>query len=44
MVAVFLGTIIGGESINQLQIIAMIIILSGVFIINIPKYRFRIIR
>lgn len=42
MVAVLLGVLVGGESINTVQIVAMFIILSGVFLVNIPKYKLRL--
>lgn len=41
MVAVLLGVFIGGESVNALQLLAMCVILSGVFFVNMPKYKFR---
>ncbi|GCC53516.1 EamA family transporter [Chryseotalea sanaruensis] len=42
MVAVLLGVLVGGESINTIQVAAMFIILSGVFLVNIPKYKLKI--
>ena len=42
MVAVLLGVLLGGESINTVQIVAMFIILSGVFLVNAPKYKFKL--
>lgn len=41
VVAVLLGVLLKGESVNRLQLIAMLIILSGILFINIPKYKFR---
>ncbi len=41
VVAVLLGVLFGGEYINLLQIIALFIILSSVFIINFDKYKIR---
>ncbi|MGH2562920.1 MAG: EamA family transporter, partial [Ginsengibacter sp.] len=38
VVAVLLGVLFGGEIINGLQILALAIILSSVFIINFEKY------
>ncbi len=42
MVAVLLGVLVGGESINTAQIVAMFVILSGVFLVNISKYKFKL--
>ncbi|GAB2832463.1 DMT family transporter [Ferruginibacter profundus] len=39
VVAVLLGWGLGGESISWLQIIALVIILSGVLLVNIPRYK-----
>jgi drug/metabolite transporter (DMT)-like permease len=39
VVAVLLGVLFGGEVMNGLQIVALAIILSSVFIINFDKYR-----
>ena len=39
VVAVLLGVLFGGETINGLQIGALLIILCSVFIINLQKYR-----
>ncbi|MBS1509494.1 MAG: EamA family transporter [Bacteroidetes bacterium] len=39
LVAVLLGWAIGGEKITSLQILALVIILSGVLLVNIPRYR-----
>jgi len=38
VVAVFLGVFFGGESIDALQVVALALILSSVFIINFDKY------
>jgi drug/metabolite transporter (DMT)-like permease len=38
VVAVLLGVFFGGETINALQIGALVLILSSVFIINFDKY------
>ena len=42
VVAVLLGWGLAGEHISALQIIALIIILSGVLFVNIPKYRIKL--
>lgn len=42
VVAVLLGWGLAGEHISALQIVALIIILSGVFFVNIPKYKARL--
>ncbi|MEP7372041.1 MAG: EamA family transporter [Chitinophagaceae bacterium] len=39
VVAVLLGAIVAGEAISSVQILALIIILSGVMLVNMPKYR-----
>ena len=39
VVAVLLGVFIGGESMNFLQVIGLLIILSAVLLINISRYR-----
>ena len=39
VVAVLLGVFFGGETINSLQIVALAMILSSVFIINLDKYK-----
>lgn len=44
LIAVLLGVGIGGESINSLQVVAMVIILLGVLCTNIPLYKLKIIR
>jgi drug/metabolite transporter (DMT)-like permease len=41
VVAVLLGVFIGGESVNSIQVIAMLIILSGVLFVSIPKYKLK---
>jgi drug/metabolite transporter (DMT)-like permease len=39
VVAIILGAVIGKESITFLQIVSLAIILLGVLLINLPKYR-----
>ena len=39
VVAVLLGVFFGGEVIDNLQVVALAIILSSVFIINLDKYK-----
>lgn len=39
MVAVLLGVFLGRETINMPQVVAMVVILTGVLLTNIPKYR-----
>jgi len=41
VIAVLLGNFIANETINFLKIIALIIILGGVLLVNLPKYKFR---
>jgi drug/metabolite transporter (DMT)-like permease len=41
MVAVLLGVLVGGETMNTLQVMAMVVILSGVLFVNMPKYLLR---
>jgi drug/metabolite transporter (DMT)-like permease len=39
VVAVLLGAIFAGEKITSLQVFALMIILSGVLLVNMPKYK-----
>jgi drug/metabolite transporter (DMT)-like permease len=39
LIAVLLGRAFAGESISFIQVIALLVILSGVLLVNIPKYR-----
>lgn len=39
VVAVLLGSLLGGESIGLLQIIALVITLCGVLLVNMPRYK-----
>ena len=39
VVAMFLGWLIGGESISLIQILALMVILSGVLLVNLSKYK-----
>ena len=39
VVAVILGAVIAGETITNLQVLALIVILCGVLLINLPKYK-----
>jgi len=39
LVAVLLGWGLGGEAISALQIVALVIILCGVLLVNIPRYK-----
>lgn len=39
VVAVLIGWGLGGETITTLQVIALLVILSGVLFVNIPRYR-----
>jgi drug/metabolite transporter (DMT)-like permease len=41
VIAVFLGSLMANESINLVKIVALFIILAGVLLVNLPKYRFR---
>lgn len=39
VVAIILGAIIAGEAITKWQVISLVIIISGVLLINLPKYK-----
>jgi len=41
VIAVFLGSIIANESITLMKVVALLIILAGVLLVNLPKYKFR---
>ena len=41
VVAVLLGAIVAGETISSVQILALMIILSGVLLVNIPTYKIK---
>jgi drug/metabolite transporter (DMT)-like permease len=41
VVALLLGTLLANESITLLKVIALTIILTGVLLVNLPKYKFR---
>jgi len=41
VVAVLLGAIVAGETISSVQILALMIILSGVLLVNMPKYKIK---
>ena len=40
-VAVLPGALVAGETISSAQILALMIILSGVLLVNIPKYKIK---
>jgi drug/metabolite transporter (DMT)-like permease len=41
VIAVLLGSLLANEPISGLKILALIIILIGVLLVNLPKYHFR---